>query len=135
MATANNNVNPPGLWPPVMFKTLNNLPFERITRVEQMLNTLLPAKKFTIEDSERMQHDYYLSRAAFDQDVFKGWSGKTPDVEKARAMVSSWDAMLRKESPEAAIFITWRGTVDPKGIDFSRAIEERRPFAEAGLVK
>ena len=32
---------PPGYWPPVMFKTLNNVPFERITRVEQVLNAVL----------------------------------------------------------------------------------------------
>jgi penicillin amidase len=135
IATANNNVNVTTIWPPVMFKTLNNLPFERITRVEQMLNALLDTKKFTIEDSQRLQHDYYSSRGAFDQDVFRGWTGSTPDVEKARAMMAAWDATLRKESAEAAIYITWRGVVDPKGIDFYRPLEERRPFAEAGLVK
>lgn len=135
IATANNNVNSSSIWPPVMFKTLNNLAFERITRVEQVLNSILETKKFNIEDSERLQHDYYLLRAAFDQDVFKGWTGKTPDVEKARALIANWDAVLRKDSAEAAIYITWRGLVDPKGVDFYRPIDERRPFAEPGLVK
>ena len=135
IATANNNVNPPGVWPPVMFKSSNGLPFERIARVEHVLNTLLATKKFTIEDSQQLQHDYYLSRAAFDQDVFKGWTGKTSQVERARASIASWDAVLRKESAEAAIYITWRGVVEPAGIDYHRALEERRPFAEAGLVK
>jgi penicillin G amidase len=135
IATANNNVNPPGIWPPVMFKTTTTVPFDRITRVEQVLNGLLQTKKFTIEDSERLQHDYYSLRAAFDQDVFKGWTGKTADVEKARAMVADWDARLLKESAPAAIYTTWRGTVDPKGVEFSRPLDERRSFAEAGLVK
>jgi penicillin amidase len=135
IATANNNVNPPGVWPPVMFKSSNGLPFERIARVEHVLNTLLATKKFTIEDSQQLQHDYYSSRAAFDQDVFKGWTGKTSQVEKARASIASWDAVLRKESTEAAIYITWRGLVEPNGVDYHRALEERRPFAEAGLVK
>jgi len=135
IATANNNVNPPSIWPPVMFKTLNNVAFERITRVEHVLHELLDTKKFTIEDSERLQHDYYLPRAAFDQDAFKGWTGQTPDVEKARALVANWDAVLRKESAEAAVYITWHGVVDPKGIDFYRPLDERRPFAEGGLVK
>ena len=134
IATANNNVNTPGLRP-VMFKSLNNVPFERITRIEQVLSTLLPTKKFTIEDAQRLQHDYYSLRAAFDQHVFKGWAGKTADVERARAMVAGWDAVLRKESPEAAIFTAWRATVDPKGVDYYRPLEERRPFAEPGLVK
>lgn len=135
IATANNNVNPTTIYPPVMFKTLNNSAFERIARVEQMLNGVLAAKKFTIEDSQRLQHDYYVSRGAFDQDVFRGWSGRTPEVEKARAMVAQWDATLRKESAEAAIYIAWRGLVDPKGVDFYRPLDERRAFAEAGLVK
>jgi penicillin G amidase len=71
----------------------------------------------------------------FDRDVFSGWTGKSPEVEKARAMVAGWDAILAKGSAAAAIYITWRGLVDPKGIDWYRPLEERRPFAEAGLVK
>ena len=67
--------------------------------------------------------------------MFRGWTGRTPDVEKARAMVAGWDAMLRKDSVEAGLYITWRAAVDPKGIDAYRPLEERRPFAEAGLVK
>jgi penicillin G amidase len=134
IATANNNVNPTTIAP-VMFKTLNNLAFERITRLESVLSRLLAERKFTIEDSQRLQHDYYLSRAAYEQDVFKGWTGSTPDVEKARAMVAAWDATLRKESAEAAIYITWRGTVDAKALDFYRPLGERRPLADAGLVK
>ena len=135
IATANNNVNTPGIYPPVMFKTTATVPFDRITRVEQMLNGLLPTKKFTIEDSQRMQHDYYSLRAAFDQDVFKGWTGKTPDVEKARVMVAGWDARLLKESAPAAIYTAWRGAVDPKGLEFTRGLEDRKSFAEAGLAK
>jgi penicillin G amidase len=135
IATANNNVNPSTIYPPVMFKTLNNLPFERITRVEQVLNGVLASKKFTIEDSQRLQHDYYSSRAAFDEDVFRGWTGRTAEVEKARAMLANWDATLRKESAKAAIYITWRGLVDQKGVDFYRPLDERRTFAEAGLEK
>src|SRR5262249_39222339 len=135
IATANNNVNPTTIWPPVMFKTLNNLAFERITRVESVLNNVLASKKFAIGDSEKLQHDYYRTGAGFDRDVSRGGAGKTPDVEKARAMVANWDATLRKESPEAAIYVTWTRAVDPKGIDFYRPLEERRSFAEAGLVK
>jgi penicillin amidase len=135
IATANNNVNTPGIYPPVMFKTSTTVPFDRITRVEQMLNRLLATKKFTVEDSERMQHDDYSLRAAFDQDVFKGWTGRTPDVEKARAMVVAWDARLLKESAPAAIYTAWRTAVDPKGLEFTRTLAERKSFAEAGLAK
>src|SRR6185295_13990975 len=41
IATANNNINTSGYWPPVVFKTLNGLPFERITRVQDVLSTII----------------------------------------------------------------------------------------------
>ena len=37
IATANNNIHPPGFTPPMMFKTSTNVPFERITRLLQMI--------------------------------------------------------------------------------------------------
>src|SRR5580704_6919023 len=135
IATANNNINTTGYWPPVMFKTLNTIPTDRITRIEYVLNNLLPNRKFTIEDSEKLQHDAYSLRASYDQDVFKGWTGSTPEVEKARAMVAGWDAILHKESAAAAIYETWRTTVDPKALEFFRPTAEKRPLANAGLVK
>lgn len=135
IATANNNVNTPEIWPPVMFKTTSTVPFDRITRVEDVLHAVLGAKKFTIEDSEHLQHDYYSLRAAFDQDVFNGWTGKTPDVEKARAMLVSWDAKLLKDSVPAAIHTAWQTVVDPKGLDFYRSLDDRKQYAEDGLVK
>jgi penicillin amidase len=120
IATANNNINTTGSWPPVVFKTLNTVPTDRITRVEYVINNLLATRKFTIEDSERLQHDPYSLRASYDQDVFKGWTGGTPDVEKARAMIAAWDAILHKDSAAAALYETWRTTVDAKALDFFR---------------
>lgn len=135
IATANNNINPTGYWPPVVFKTLSTIPTDRITRIEYVLNSLLMKRKFTIEDSEKLQHDAYSLRASYDQDVFKGWTGSTPEVEKARGMVVAWDAILHKESTAAAIYETWRTTVDPKALDFFRPTAEKRLLADAGLVK
>jgi len=135
IATANNNINPIGYWPPVVFKTLSTVPTDRITRIEYVLNNLLPNRKFTVEDSEALQHDPYSLRGSYDQDVFKGWTGSTPEVEKARGMVVAWDAILHKDSTPAAIYETWRTTVDPKALEFFRPTAEKRPLAEAGLVK
>jgi penicillin amidase len=135
IATANNNINTTGYWPPVVFKTLNTVPTDRITRVEYVLNNLLLNRKFTIEDSEKLQHDPYSLRASYDQDVFKGWTGSTPEVEKARGMVVAWDAILHKDNAAAAIYETWRTTVDAKALDFFRPTAEKRPLADAGLVK
>ena len=135
IATANNNINTTGYWPPVVFKTLNTVPTDRITRIEYLLNNLLMTRKFTIEDSEKLQHDAYSLRASYDLAIFTGWTGSTPAVEKARAMVAGWDAILHKDSPAAAIYETWRTTVDPKALEFFRPTAEKRPLANAGLVK
>jgi penicillin amidase len=135
IATANNNINPTGYWPPVMFKTLSTVPTDRITRIEYVLNNLLLNRKFTIEDSEKLQHDAYSLRASYDQDVFKGWTGSTPEVEKARGMVVAWDAILHKDSAAAAIYEMWRETVDPKALEFFRPTAEKRLLANTGLVK
>lgn len=138
IATANNNINTTGYWPPVTFKTLNSIPFDRITRIDSVLTAMFfgpNSRKFTIEDSERLQHDAYMLQASYDQDVFRGWTGTAPETEKARAMVAAWDAILDKGSAAAAIYQTWRQTVDPKATDFHRSLDERRPLAEPGLVK
>lgn len=134
IATANNNTNVPGVAP-VMFKTLNNVMFERIKRVEHVLQSQLATHKHTIEDSKQLQHDYYSLRGALEQDFFKGWTAKSPSVEKARNLVASWDAMLRKESDAAAIYLTWRTAVDRRALEYERPREERLPLVEAGLEK
>jgi penicillin G amidase len=138
IATANDNINTTGYWPPVVFKSLSNLPFDRITRIDYVLNNMFfgpNPRKFTIEDSEKLQHDAYMLQASYDQDVFKGWNGSTPDVEKARRMVAEWNAVLDKDSAAAAIYQTWRQSVDAKAGEFNRPLEERRPLADAGLVR
>jgi penicillin amidase len=134
IATANNNVNMPG-FPPVMFKTLNNVQFERIKRVEHVLNSILATRKFTIEDSKQLQHDFYSLRGAFEQDLFHGWTAKVADVEKARKLVADWDATLRKESDAAAIYLTWRSVVDPRALQYERPRQERLSLVEAGIAK
>ncbi len=135
IATANNNINTTGYWPPVVFKTLQTVPTDRITRIEYVLNNLVMNRKFTIEDSKKLQHDAYSLRASYDLDTFTGWTGSTPEVEKARAAVAAWDSILHKDSAAAAIYETWRTTVDPKALEFFRPAAEKRPLANAGLVK
>ncbi len=63
-----------------MFKTLNNVMFERIKRVEQVLDLASSAsRKCTIDDSKQLQHDYMTLRGALEQDLFKGWTARTPE--------------------------------------------------------
>jgi penicillin amidase len=134
VATANHNVNIPGVAP-VMFKTLNNVMFERIKRVEHVLNTIFNTRTHTIDDSKQLQHDVYSLRGALEQDLFRGWTAKAGDAEKARAMVAGWDAMLHKDSAAAAIYLAWREAADRAVFDYAAPREPRLPLVEAGLVK
>lgn len=112
VATANHNINTKGYWPPVVFKTINTLPYDRITRLLQVLG---PAKTFSIDDSKKLQRDVYSLRGAVDQQAFRGWTAKDAAVERARDLVDKWDAMLTKDSVPAAIYVTWRRFIDPPG--------------------
>jgi penicillin amidase len=135
IATANNNIHSKDYWPPVMFKTLNGLPFERITRVEQVINSILAVRKWTIEDSKKLQHDPVTLRGAYEADLFRGWTAKAPESERARAVVAGWDGSLDVDSAAAAIHTVWRTTVDPRAMEHARPREEKLPLVEPGLVQ
>jgi penicillin amidase len=135
IATANHNINTKGYWPPVVFKTTNTVPFDRITRLQQVLT---PAKTFGIDDSRKLQRDVYSLRGAVDQKLFRGWTAREPNVERARDMIAKWDAELTKDSVPAAIYITWRRMVDPPGGGgdaASAAAPPKRAEVEAALQK
>ena len=134
IATANNNTNVPGIAP-VMFKTLNNVMFERVKRVEHVLKSRLDSTKHSIEDSKQLQHDVYSLRGALEQDLFRGWTAKSPEAEKARALIASWNALLQKDSAAAAVYLAWRDAVDPRAVEYQRPKEERIPLVEPGLQK
>lgn len=123
IATANHNIHPKGYWPPVMFTTTNTVPYDRITRIQQVIKA---GQKFSIEDSQKLQRDVYSLRGVADLAAFRGWTSKDAAVERARAIVAGWDAMLTKDSVPAAIYITWRRTI---GLP-SREKEEPRMRAD-----
>jgi penicillin amidase len=76
--------------------------FDRITRLRQLLEA--PPVALTIDDHKRMQHDAYSLRAAARLKAFQGWTSSDPDVEKARAMLASWDAVYARDSVAAALY-------------------------------
>src|SRR5258708_14066595 len=132
VATANHNINPKGYWPPVMFKTTNTLPYDRITRILQVIQ---PGQMFSMEDSQRLERDVYSLRGAADQPVFRGWTAKDPDVERARDMVAKWDALLSVDSVPAAIYITWRRLPDQNARAREAVTSSSHAAIEAGLRK
>ena len=122
IATANNNINPPGYTPPLMFKNADTR-FDRITRLLQMISRPQP---LTFEDHQRMQHDAHSLRAAADLPLFRGWTAADAGVERARAAIAAWDGVYSKESQAAALYDAWRGRTG-RGADPSAAAPSAPP--------
>jgi penicillin amidase len=115
IATANNNIQPPGYAPPLMFKSATNVPFDRITRLLKMLS---PDGRYNLDDHRRMQLDNLHQRAASETALFRGWVSSTASVESARQLLASWDGRLARDSVAAALYDAWRS---------ASTAEERNP--------
>ena len=91
-------------------------------------------KKLTPADMQRLQQDAYSLRAERDAPLFKGWTAKNADAEKARGMIEGWDRVLAADSAAAALYVRWstsdagRKAVEAKGT-------ERRTLVEEGLMQ
>jgi penicillin G amidase len=104
IATANNNVNPPGYDPPLMYMSVD-AGFSRIARLLKMLR---PDGRYTLADHRRMQTDALSMRAVADLPLFRGWTSADPVVERARTMLAGWDGVYEKDSAAAALYQTVR---------------------------
>ena len=124
IATANHNVQPPGFHPPIMFKS--GPPYTRYERLVEMLEAGGGGAggTFTIADFRRMQHDAYSSSAAELLPLFQGWSAEDPDVEWARQQLAGWDALFDRDSAAAALYMTWRRSVDDEALETAATVEE-----------
>jgi len=132
VATANHNIQPKGYGPPIMFKSAANLPYDRITRLLQLLS---PDRKYTLEDHRNMQLDALSLRAKSEIPLFAGWTASAPAVERARAMIAGWDAVLARDSAAAALHSAWRGASSVEERDASRPAAVRRAQHEASLAR
>jgi penicillin amidase len=132
IATANNNIQPAGYRPPLMFKSSANVAYDRITRLLQLIS---PDRKFTLDDHRRMQGDALHLRAASEIPLFRGWTSSDPDVERARALLAAWDGTLARTSAAAAIHSAWRTASAVSERESSRPLAERQPQHEASLRK
>lgn len=132
IATANNNIQPKGYAPPIMFKNANTVAFDRITRLLQMIQA---GQTYTIDDHRRMQLDALSLRAKAEVALFQGWSSANADVERARALVARWDGVLARGSAAAAIYSTWRGAVSAGERDAAQSVAGRPAQPEAILAR
>lgn len=133
IATANNNVHPPGYdGEPMFYHTSQGVDTARITRLHQLLGT---DEQLSMEDHMEIQLDAYSLRAERDIPAFQGWTSDDEEVERARAMVADWDAVMSADSAAAAIYARWTDLADEEAQDPDVAAEERRPLIEEGLSR
>jgi penicillin G amidase len=133
IATANDNVHPPG-YPgrPVFYHSSRGVETSRIARLHQLLGT---GARLTIEDHQRVQLDSYSMEAARDLPLFQGWNASDRAVEWARAVIADWDAVLTRESVPGAIYVTWSRAVDGRVRADATAASERRRLTEEALLQ
>jgi penicillin amidase len=131
IATANNNVHPPGYeGRPVFYHSSRGVETSRIVRLHQILGS---GEQFSIEDHKRIQHDTYLLDAERDIPAFQGWASDNADIEWARNLIAEWDGWLTKESTAGAIYVRWSDEVDDRAMDSATPLAERRALIEQGL--
>ncbi|HWY62364.1 MAG TPA: penicillin acylase family protein [Rhizomicrobium sp.] len=139
IATANNNTHPAGYkGRPVFYNLAKNSDGDiaRITRIRQLLDKQIAEHKpFTIEDMERIQQDAYSLHAERDAPLFKGWTAKNPDAEKARALIEGWDRILTKDTTSGAIYVRWTTTESGEKAVAAKPGPAQHALVEQGLVE
>ncbi len=133
IATANNNIQPKGYAPPMMFKSANNV----AVRSHHAAAADDPAgQTYTLDDHRRMQLDALMLRAQSEIPLFNGWTSSQPNVERARQLLASWDAVLARDSARrGALLDVARPSSTPQERDAARPVAERQTLHEASLAK
>ena len=131
VATANNNVHPPGYeGRPVFYHSSRGVETSRIARLHQILGA---GETLSVDDHKHIQHDARLLAAERDVPAFRGWTSDDPDVEWARGLIAEWDATVSRESAAGALYVRWNAEVDAAARDAETPEAERRALIEQGL--
>jgi penicillin G amidase len=135
IATANDNTHPKDYkGRPVFYNTSTDLDIARITRIRRMIDERIArGEKFTIDTMEALQQDAYSLHAERDAPLFKGWTSAKPDVEKARAMIESWNRVLTKDTAAGAVYVRWTTTDAGRQAVTTPAGPARQALVEEGL--
>ena len=99
IATANHDIHPPGYDPPLFFKA-----GPQRARFDRVAEVLSGGRKLTMADMTALQHDAHSASGARDVALFRGWTARDADVERARQALAGWDAQHRRESVAAAVY-------------------------------
>jgi penicillin amidase len=129
IATANNNVQPPGFKDPIFFSSQG--PFRRYDRLAALLAA---GSRFTLQDVRRIILDTHNTQADELLPWLRAFKGSSPELERARAMLAGWDGEMRKDSAAAALFVTWTAALPIDQLK-AAAASARQAQIEAGLSK
>jgi penicillin amidase len=131
IATANNNIHPPGFERPLFYT--GRPPYWRHERIVQMLESAKAAgRKLTSEDFRLMLRDSRKLEAEQLKPWFLGWTASAQDIERARAAIAEWDNVMRRDSGPAALYETWRAHIDVDALRRSSR-EKGRALVEQAL--
>ncbi|MEX2467300.1 MAG: penicillin acylase family protein [Gemmatimonadota bacterium] len=128
--TSNNDVQPEGYDPPLMFRSSVSSRWDR-----QLQVFAERGGDMTVADFEDMQHDavhpWFAER---DLPLLRGWTGTDPDVEWARWQLTEWDGVYHRLSPAPALHNYWRGALDEEARRDGVPAGHRAELSEAALV-
>ncbi|HUH14050.1 MAG TPA: penicillin acylase family protein, partial [Longimicrobiales bacterium] len=130
VGTANHDIQPPGYYPPLMFRGSTSLRFDRL---QEMMEG---AENLTAADFERMQHDaQHPWFAEQDRPLLTGWTSEDPDVEWARAQLAAWDGVYRREQVAPALHNRFRRYLSGEARAAGTPAAQRRALAETALER
>lgn len=101
LATANDNVLPPGEKKPIGYEWLDPA---RINRIREVLTS---RDTFDIASFERLQHDAVAWNAEQLVPLLATVHTEDGDVERARQQLLGWDKDMRRASVPAMVYATW----------------------------
>ncbi len=101
LATANNDVLPPGEKKPIGYDWSNP---NRVNRIREVLTS---REKFGIQDFEKLQHDAVPWNAEQLLPLMAQLHSDDPEVEHARQELVAWDKNMQRSSTVAPLYVLW----------------------------
>lgn len=101
LATANNDVLPPGEKRPIGYDWSNPA---RINRIREVLTS---REKFSVTDFEKLQHDAVAWNAEQLVPLLTQLRSDDAEVERARTELIAWDKDMLRSSTAATIYFVW----------------------------
>jgi penicillin G amidase len=108
IATANQNILPPGYKRELGYEWADPFHFWRISEVLDSTKD-----KFKVADFERLQHDEVSLPARELTAILKEVKGANAELRPYVEMITKWDCVLSKDSAAAALFEIWLPKITP----------------------